>query len=909
MKDYTTLRMRGVCAIACLSILFYFSTQAIGQLRPNLGTASTYAIFTGGGAINVATGDTAVLTGDVGQDGAYAFNGFPPSTYTGTLNQNNSASALAKQDLISAQTADGLVACGTVLSTTVVDGQSFDPGVYCSGGATTTVGNITFNAHGDGTAIFIVKIGGALTAHSTTHILLSNNARAANIYWFVNGQVTVADSSSFTGTIIANGAISFAGKSSLNGRALVAPLGAINLAANHMSISTDTGSTVNNLTVVKPASGDSILRNTLNDTIRWTGTGIARVKTLQYSLDSGRTWSTIATITTDSLMYLWHVPDTTSTKAMVRVTDTNNLRGESRIFKIISNQITVTHPALAEVITGGTQNYQVTWTGTGLTKKKIFEYSLDSGLTWKTIGTISADTFAYRWNVPDTASKRAMVRITDSLGVTGKSGLFTIGSSRITVLHPASGEILASGTLNYQITWSGTGLTARKTFELSLDGGLTWKLIGTLTADVFNYYWRVPDTASTMAVIRITDSNGISGKSSIFAIQSTKTLIVVRPVAGEVVASGMQGYQITWAGNGLTAQKSFELSLDGGLTWVSIGSISADVFTYSWNVPDTVSSQAVIRITNNNGTTSVSGVSGVFSIRRNVGSIVVTHPVAGEVVDGGYVNFPINFTATNVTAQKTFEYSLNGGATWSLIGIMNSDGQSYAWASVPNVATTQALVRIRDANGITGISGLFTISVKPNIGTINEVILSGLDNAQNIGNRRQLGISWTYTPDIGTSVEVEYSLDYMVTWSHIATVPVTESPNSTAWLTTASGYYNPVFIRVTSSLGMTRLSSAFSIGSSASVASEASKNGYSVSNYPNPASSQTTIKLILPVPSDVTLTLLDALGREVDMIASGHLGAGSVEIPFITDKLLAGNYIYVLQAGATRLVGHLTLIK
>src|SRR5580692_12359594 len=114
MTQSTSFRIRAACVIACLAVLFT-STGAFAQTRPDLGTASTYAVFTGGGAINVNTGDTAVLTGDVGQDGSYAFNGFPPSTYTGTLNRDNAAAAQALSDLETAQTVDASVACGTVL--------------------------------------------------------------------------------------------------------------------------------------------------------------------------------------------------------------------------------------------------------------------------------------------------------------------------------------------------------------------------------------------------------------------------------------------------------------------------------------------------------------------------------------------------------------------------------------------------------------------------------------------------------------------------------------------------------------------------------------------------------------------------------------------------------------------------
>jgi hypothetical protein len=69
---YTTFWGRAIYTIAIMSALAVISKTAVAQLRPNLGSASTYALFTGGGAID-NTGPSR-LTGDVGQDGAYSFN-------------------------------------------------------------------------------------------------------------------------------------------------------------------------------------------------------------------------------------------------------------------------------------------------------------------------------------------------------------------------------------------------------------------------------------------------------------------------------------------------------------------------------------------------------------------------------------------------------------------------------------------------------------------------------------------------------------------------------------------------------------------------------------------------------------------------------------------------------------------
>jgi len=818
-----TFRRGGQAAAYVLATVAFFvlSNISLGQtvqstlagpLRPNLGTASTYAIFTGGGAIN-NTG-LSVLNGDVGQDGAYSFNGFPPGIYTGTLNRNNGASALAKSDLLTAWTNEAAVTCGFVLGVGIVSGQSFDPAVYCSGGASTTSGNITFDAHGDASAIFIVKIGGLLSVNAGTHILLANGAVATNIYWFVDGAVNVADNSTFKGIIVARGAITFLGTSSLDGRALTTA-GAINIAANSMGpITTGPG---NNITVTHPAQGDTIKGGTQNYQITWTGTGIASKKIFAYSLDNGLTWKTIDTITSDLFTHTWNVPDTVASKAIVRITDGNNLVGLSGVFTISSSKsgsgnLVIIKPASGEVLIGGTQNYQITWTGTGITSKKTLEYSLDSGLTWKLIDTITTDAFTTNWNVPDTASKKALVRITDQNNLRGVSGIFTIASSKspaIIIVRPAASEIVIGGTHNYQIRWTGTGIGSTKTIELSLDGGLTWKTIGLITADVFTYDWNVPDTASMQAVIRITDQNNLRGVSGTFSIVSSKSpggIIVVKPMAGEVITGGTANYPITWTGTGLATEKMFELSLDGGLTWQEIGVFFTDAFTYDWNVPDTATTQAVIRITDLNGNTGKSGLFTIKSSKGGSGVIVVIHPVLAEVIDGGTQNFTIEWSGTGLAPQKTFELSTNNGITWTTIGTSSTDGFSYSW-NVPYVSTTQALIRITDANGATGTSAIFTI----------------------------------------------------------------------------------------------KLSASVALGSSA--------NGYSVSNYPNPASSQTTINFILPAASDVTLRIIDARGSELRSIARSHYEAGSYNIMFDASNVSTGMYNYILQADNTTLVGKINVIK
>lgn len=688
------------------------------QTPPNLGTAATYGAFTAEGAVD-NTGLT-ILQGDIGTN-AGAFTGFPPGVYTGARHVADPESLVAKNDLINANNEAQLIPCDTNISVTMGNGQVLTPRTYCAGPASTLTGTIVLDAQGDPNAVFVIKVGGALDVAARTTVLLQNLANAANVYWIVEGAVSILDSSVFHGTIIANGAIHLYTGSTLQGR-MLSVVGAITMASNRITVPAAVPAAT--LVVVKPNAGDTVISDT--------------------------------------------------------------------------------------------KNYQITWTGSSLTTRKTLDYSLDGGQTWTRIGEMNADTIGYAWNVPDTVSKNAMVRVTDANGVTGRSGAFIIkrmgDDPSLIVVRPGSSEVIVGGTPNYEIVWSGVGLDNQKTFEYSLDGGTTWTTIGVLNADMFTYPWNVPDTSTTRGLIRITDKNGITGTSGLFTIiaSTTNAIVITRPTASESIPANTVGYQITWTGVGVRPEKTLELSLDNGITFMPIAVINTDDTFYSWNVPDT--------------------------------------------------------------------------------------------------ATSIAMIRITDAQGLTDVSDVFSIT-KPgqNVGSINSLTLSGLVN-NNIGNNQNLGIDWTFTPEIGPNVVVEYLLNAQSQWTTITTVS-TSQPQTANWMTTSTGYHPSVHIRVTSTDGMTRTSAPFSIGQPASVEGTLRAQGYALSNYPNPVSQNTTISFTLPVTGDATLIVNDAVGRELMVVGGKNMSAGTHTVNFDASELTSGTYSYRLIVGGNVLIGKMSIVR
>jgi hypothetical protein len=66
-------------------------------------------------------------------------------------------------------------------------------------------------------------------------------------------------------------------------------------------------------------------------------------------------------------------------------------------------------------------------------------------------------------------------------------------------------------------------------------------------------------------------------------------------------------------------------------------------------------------------------------------------------------------------------------------------------------------------------------------------------------------------------------------------------------------------------------------------------------NYPNPFNPGTTIKVSLPVASEITLKIFDMLGNEISEIARGYHNSGNYTFNFDGKDLASGVYIYQLK--------------
>ena len=210
-----------------ISILVFLPSISFAQ-APNLGAAAGFTLFTAAGAIN-NTG-ASVVTGDIGTN-AGAFNGFPPGIVNGTVHVADATSIAASAAVFTDYTALSVIACGTVLTAGLGNGQTLTPDVYCNGAASTLNGNLTLDAQGDPNALFIFKINGAFATGAASNVILINGANINHVFWQLNGEFDLGANSTFRGVALVTGAINLLSGSYLYGKALTRA-GAINLINN-----------------------------------------------------------------------------------------------------------------------------------------------------------------------------------------------------------------------------------------------------------------------------------------------------------------------------------------------------------------------------------------------------------------------------------------------------------------------------------------------------------------------------------------------------------------------------------------------------------------------------------------------------------------------------------------------------
>jgi len=203
-----------VLSIILVAAMIAFPNMGFAK-APTLGTTADFVLFSSNGAVsNIGISQ---LTGNVGtNNGASTAFG----NVNGVMHDNDGVSALCSTDLL------GLCleldnAIPTMFPAPLMGGDTLQAGIYSLSAVTSLNDTLTLDAKGNSKAVFIFKIGAAFSTGANAYVRLANGAMANNVFWKVEGLVSLATKSTMRGTIIANNsAILMSTGVVLEGRAL-----------------------------------------------------------------------------------------------------------------------------------------------------------------------------------------------------------------------------------------------------------------------------------------------------------------------------------------------------------------------------------------------------------------------------------------------------------------------------------------------------------------------------------------------------------------------------------------------------------------------------------------------------------------------------------------------------------------
>ena len=192
-----------------------------GPAAPFLGSSVCYALFSGNE--NISNSGSTTVKGDIGTNVGLT-TGFNPLMVDGMIHPiPDGSTAAAASALLNARTYMNSLTADIELLYPAQMGRKLvlTPHTYVLNGATSLNDTLFLNAEGNANAIFVIKIYGAFNTGDFATVTLMNGTLAKNVYWIVNGAVTIATGSNLKGSIVSNnGAINLATGVQLEGRAM-----------------------------------------------------------------------------------------------------------------------------------------------------------------------------------------------------------------------------------------------------------------------------------------------------------------------------------------------------------------------------------------------------------------------------------------------------------------------------------------------------------------------------------------------------------------------------------------------------------------------------------------------------------------------------------------------------------------
>ncbi|MHB9030352.1 MAG: GPI anchored serine-threonine rich family protein, partial [Candidatus Latescibacterota bacterium] len=323
---------------------------------------------------------------------------------------------------------------------------------------------------------------------------------------------------------------------------------------------------------------------------------------------------------------------------------------------------------------------------------------------------------------------------------------------------PKGGEVWSAGSVR-NITWTGSGV-ATVNIGYSKDMGTTWLPITTnVDGATGSYSWTLPAEQIPACLLMISDSSNpsvFSKSGNVFSVVNS-FITLTAPNGGESIKAKSM-VNITWTSPGVDTV-NIELSTNGGTSWVPVVSnVTGSTGSYLWQVPETLSQNCLIRISDAGNAALNDRSNAAFGITSaSPRSITLLSPNGGEKVEFE-TYYSIRWSAT-FTDVITIEISFSDGTNWSRITQVSAASGSFNWL-VPRPAGATCRVRVIDTVDPTvSDTSDASFSIIPRVRSYTVTTPNG--GEQLTGGSTE-NITWTSS--LADTVRIEFSPDGGSTW-------------------------------------------------------------------------------------------------------------------------------------------------
>jgi len=495
------------------------------------------------------------------------------------------------------------------------------------------------------------------------------------------------------------------------------------------------------LQLKKPAKGD-VWPAYSSQRIEWTSSNIDNVK-IEYSLDSAKTWNILINSYPASAQYFdWEVPNKTSDSCFIKITDIENSTVSSsnypaNPFKIPSPGIELEQ--LPNSITSS-NILPISWISSGIKKVNLF-VSFNNKINFiKIADTIDARFNYYNWLVPDSIVNNCFIKVQDATMSTltdtsddafaiipkasinkskYKGGFFDGYSSannqskEITLLSLLNGDSLFGGTIQ-KIKWNFLNIE-RINIYYSSNNENSWQLIAeNYPASAASYNWQASNAPTTIGKIKISDASD----TSIYSINNLP--FIIRPKAlkidQNITATSVYAHSvlpISWTSGGVNNIKISALHNNSEI--VLNDSIPASNEIFNWiikhnsndaiqlivtdisdsTLADTSATIILKQMANGNDAKYKGGSYDGHTAKSNIkGSIRLISLNNNEQIPVNN-SYKIQWISNNIENVRLL-FSIDSGATWSVISNNTSAASGYFNWNPANTPSNKCLLKIYD---------------------------------------------------------------------------------------------------------------------------------------------------------------------------------------------------------------------